>query len=162
MINDKLKSRLAETEATIHSVLHPLGFKKKKNSWRRKTNEILQQFTILSEQVGHRYRPEWGLNLLSRSEDPNPVPWRLHVRWLFEEVVRDLDERLMFFDCLKLDSIVPNTVRQEQISKMVSKFIVPCFESFKTENAVKAMIRSDGHPYRAQLFHLLPDSWFPE
>jgi hypothetical protein len=52
------KQRLSVLEQAAHAILSPAGFVKQKSTWRRRLPEVLQQFAIVSMQLGTRYRPE--------------------------------------------------------------------------------------------------------
>ncbi len=155
------KRRLELVECATHEALNPLGFKKQKSIWRRSVGDVLQQFSIVSMQLGDNYRPEWGLNILSRREDSKPLPWKLQVRWTFEMAVANLAERLRYFDCLKFDVSLPDEKRSQLMMSLLQHHVIPCFEIFTTEESVRRMMGDRGHPLRAHCFVGLPDEWWP-
>jgi len=167
----QFKDRLQLVEEAVHGVLSPLGFKKQKTNWRRSLPEVLQQFTIASAQLGARYRPEWGLNLVSRSENPRPVHHELHVRWVLEQflcpfvvdrVVGPLDEMLEMMHAFHLKREMPGAERQRLVVKLLTKHVVPCFEMYQTEQSVREMMGNYKAPLRAQMFGGCPKEWWPK
>lgn len=162
------KRRLEVVEAAAQGVLSPLGFTKQKTNWRRTIGEVLQQFSIVSKQLGSKYRPEWGLNILGRCEDPKPLPWKLQVRWVFEISVANLEERLRLLDCLNFDNDhihyeldMSDARRAELVVSLLQKHVIPRFDAFTTEDSVRRMMGDRKYPLRAQSYVRLPDEWWP-
>lgn len=160
-MNAEFKKNMVVIEQAVHDRLSPLGFKKQKGNWRRTTPELLQQFSVVSMQLISEYRPEWGLNLLSRSEAPTPVSWKLHVRWTFEEMVKNIKKRLVYFDAFDVGATFTDQERTNLIAEFLTGYVLPCFEMFRTEKAVRKMMGSYSHLLRAQIFFNLPESWWP-
>ncbi|MGA2500393.1 MAG: DUF4304 domain-containing protein [Tepidisphaeraceae bacterium] len=175
----QFKDRLILVEQAVHGVLSPLGFKKQKTNWRRSRPETLQQFTIASQQLGARYRPEWGLNLVSRSENPRPVHHELHVQWVLEQflcpfvveraddwttgkVTGPLDEMLEMMHAFHLKREMPGAERQRLVVKLLTQYVVPCFDMYQTEESVRRMMGCYKAPLRAQMFGGCPKDWWPK
>ena len=174
------KRRLELVEQTIHGILSPLGFKKQKSNWRRDTGELLQQFSVVSKQLYSLYYPDWGLNLLRYCEDPKPSPWKLAVQWSLVRSVKDTHLRLRFSNAFNFDEadefhpdflaksdeerdpITPDDERSELVTKLLRKYVVPCFEKFGTERSVHEMfLAPQKFPprLRAYSFGGVPESW---
>ena len=146
---------------TISSVLDPVGFKRHKLSWRRHNSEVLQQFSLFNMQLNARYRPEWGMNLRRISDDPRPQCWKLQIRWILEMTVRNLQERLGYMECFKFEKPLPHSLTAPRVAKLLKKYVVPCFESFTSEESIRRMCADKRYPMRAQSFVRLPEDWFP-
>jgi hypothetical protein len=160
-MSPEAKHNLFVVEQAVHAVLSPLGFKKQKLAWRRRLDEVLQQFTLFNMQLIDRYRPEWGLNLLNRSEDPRPPCWKLQVQWIFEHHVKNLRERLIYFDVLDFKEAMPDARRAELMTALLTRHVLPCFEAIQTEDAVRRMMGNYKFPGRASTFGQLPEEWYP-
>lgn len=157
------KHRLQIVTDAVHFVLKPLGFKNKKLDWRRTMGETLQQFSIDNMQRATAwYRPEWGLNIVSRNGEAEPKACRLQVQWMMERLVGDIDERLRYLSCFKTDREIPDDERASLVREMLSHYVVPCFEMYTTEASIKKMMCERDHPFRAAAFVDLPDEWSPE
>src|SRR5687767_14461557 len=135
------KEKLICLEEAIHTVLNPLGFKKQKSNWRRSTNEVLQQFSVVSQQLVASYNAEWGLNVLSFSEDPKPLPHRLHARWCHQAMVKPRGRRLRVSEALDLQSELSDEERKHLVTELLRKDVIPCFELFQTRESVRGMMR---------------------
>ena len=161
------KQRLSILEQAAHEILNPLGFKRQKATWRRRLPEVLQQFSIVSMQLGARYRPEWGINLFAFSEDPRPQPNRLHVRWILEQFLRPKRgmtvrrEVLDVLGALDLASDMDDARRAKHLSRFLNRRVLPCFETYQTKDSVRGMMADYGSPFRAQTFSGCPESWWP-
>ena len=155
------KRHLRLIEDAVEDVLRPLRFAKHKLNWRRPTNELLQQFSIVSMQLSDQYRPEWGVNILARQPSRTPLVWQMHAQWMFEMCVADLKERLEYFRCLELRVSMPDERRVELITRLLRKHVLPRFEAFTTEESVRRMMGDRKYPLRAQSYWKLPDSWWP-
>jgi hypothetical protein len=158
MAQDKDKLVIIETAA--HQILSPVGFKKQKSTWRREFPEVLQQFSLVKKPVGPSwYGPEWGLNLFFISENPKPLSHQLHVQWLFEHFVRPRRKMLAISSALKLWSEVTDSERIKLLGELLRKYVLPCFELYQTQDAVRKMMSNSKAPNRAQLFSGCPDDW---
>jgi hypothetical protein len=159
MIN---KRALIKIEEAVHGVLSPLGFKKQKSNWRRRLAEVLQQFTIDSVQIRGKHRPEWGLNLLNRSENPAPIHYRLDVRWIAEMIIPHR-RMLRIFDALDTETEMPHEQREKALAELLGKYVLPCFEMYQTEASVRAMMGNYKAPLRAPNYSpSLPRAWWPK
>ena len=160
---DKFETiRFKIIETCAHESLKLFGFRKQKMSWRRVVGEVLQQFSIVGMNVGRKYRPEWGLNILRRIEDRRPIYYTLQVRWIFEMTVENLPERLNYFACFDLQTNLSDDERAAGVKSSLKSFVVPSFEAISTEEHVKAMIGNINFPLRAQSYFRLPDEWWPD
>jgi hypothetical protein len=155
------KAKLIAIEQAVHAVLSPLGFKKQKSNWRRALREVLQQFSIVSDQLIASYQPMWGLNVIGFSEDPKPLPWRLHVQWSTAGMTKPRRRRMQVLYALDLETELCDEERARIITKMLTKDVLPCFEAFQTKEAVRRMARDWKYPLRAQMIFGLPDDWWP-
>jgi hypothetical protein len=160
-MNPEAKRRLTVLERALHEVLSPLGFKKQKSNWRRTAKETLQQFSIVSLQLDNDYCPAWGLNLLNRSENPKPLPWKLQAKWSVFGAVKNLKERLRYLACFSFDADIPDAQRAKLSVTLLRKYVLPCFELYTTEEAVKRMMGDRSQPFRADSYWGLPDEWWP-
>jgi len=155
------KEKLTRLEGAIHQVLSPLGFKKQKSNWRRSNEELLQQFSIVSQQLIASYSADWGLNVLSFSEDPKPLPHRLHVRWIGQETVKPHKRSLLVSSALDFESDFSDEERAKVINQMLVSDVLPCFEAFQTKESVRQMMGDWNFPRRASMFFNLPKDWWP-
>jgi hypothetical protein len=155
------KERFRFVEDTVDGVLRPLGFTKKKANWRRTIKEVLQQFSIVSMQLNGQFRPYWGLNILSRCEDPAPLPWKLSVQWILGMHVKNTKETVAYLDCFDFSVDAPLGLRRRLIEQFLKKHVIPCFEAFTTEQSVRRMMGDRAYPLRAHSFVRLPDEWWP-
>jgi hypothetical protein len=121
-------------------------------------------------QLGSMYRPEWGLNLLNRSEDPRPLPWKLNVRWTPENLVpRGRREQvapvrrkmLRYLDAFDLESGLTDDLRTALITGLIKEQVLPTFDAFKTEGTIREMVGDYQHPRHTHTLHGLPRSWWP-
>jgi hypothetical protein len=162
------KRRLLLIEEGVHAVLSPLGFRKQTTNWRRTLPQVLQQFAIASKQLGASYRPEWGLNLFSVSENPRPVVWGMHVRWVLEQALPPTGRQLSnpkvlrVLKALRLDSDMPDAERIRVVTDLIVEEVLPCFDMYQTRDAVRRMMGDWDSPRRAQMFLDLPEEWWPK
>ena len=148
-------------EKAVHDILKPLGFKKQKMNWRRRLDEIHQQFSIVSVDRDDEFQPAWGLNIISLCEDPRPVPWRLQVRWYLARSIENVEWREQVYHSFEYQRKIDPEARIQVIQKFLNESVVPCFDKFQTKESVKTMMGTYKYPFRAHQFWNLPDEWWP-
>ena len=156
----KKKQRMALVTGTVDTVLAPMGFGRQGLNWRRRIGDVLQQFTIFYMQIEGRYRPEWGLNIWRLCQDPKPRAYQLQVRWIFEQTVLRMPERLRCFAASDLDDPIGDDTRAKVIQTVFERHVVPCLELSTTEGAVRKMLGDRKMPHRANVFVDLPENWW--
>jgi hypothetical protein len=173
MMMAKFRQQLLRVEAAIDANLKPLGFKRQRSNWRRELPEVLQQFSIVSEKLNGRYRPEWGLNLASKSTDAKPSPSDLQVQWILEPLISpnivgrghddaELAQMLEVKRAFHMAYDVSVGERMRLIDRLLRDFVLPCFDRYQTEISVRKMAGNYRAALRAQYFGGLPRSWLPK
>jgi hypothetical protein len=83
----------------------------------------------------------------------------------FEEgkgVTGPLNEMLEMKRAFYLEKEISDSERRQQIIKLLTNYVVPCFDMYQTEVSVRRMMGDYKAPLRAQMFGGCPKEWWPK
>lgn len=138
-----MANELKLVDDTIQCLLKPLGFKKKKLLWWRERGEITQVVGLEKMTYGApHYNFIYGL-IIDRfkfQHIPNIAFNGLNIDWNIGRAIGIMEEKKRLFSALRMDNPMPAIDRENAIKELVTKYVLPTFESTDTIDKLRTVL----------------------
>src|ERR1035437_316400 len=117
--------QLIQIQEAIHGILSPVGFKKHKTIWTRTLPDVLQLVALDKGSNSSRYWFEFGVNVRRICDDPQPLFYKLHIRWGDSQLMPE-EERKSWTDIYNLDKLnISAESRAAKYADVAGKYVLP-------------------------------------
>jgi hypothetical protein len=128
-----------ELLAILNTHLAPMGFARRRSTWYRATEDLVQAVNLQKSQWGNQYYLNVGIWIVALGRSSSPALHRCHVRWRVNELPRARSlERL-----LDLEHEMPDDARAKKLGAVLQKSLAPFVARFSGEAALKALSKRD-------------------
>lgn len=146
-----MTGELKLVDSTIHGILKPLGFKKKKLLWWRECGEIKQVVGLDKMTYGFpHYNFECGLIVekFKFPHIPNVAFNGLNVAWNMPLRPTTQEERIWLRSAFEMDSSLTPSEREKAFKMLILDCVLPAFDATDTIEKLRAVLKDKGNPLR--------------